>query len=155
MRSIPVADRFWPKVEKTDDCWDWVAGKAKEGYGAFRVGSSMKPAHRVSYELLIGPIPENMTLDHLCRNRACVNPEHLEPVTREENVRRAQIGVPGTRKEKCNQGHLLSGDNLYSKNGRRNCRACQRDRQRRYRDKNQAQASVTPFVLFGTGISLP
>lgn len=74
-----VLQRFWAKVEKTDDCWYWRAALCK-GYGAFRVPPRTVRAHRLAYELLVGAIPEGFDLDHLCRNRACVNPTHLEAV---------------------------------------------------------------------------
>ena len=74
-------ERFWAKVDKTDDCWLWTANRTNAGYGHFWLDRRMVLAHRFAYELLIGPIPDGLTLDHLCRVRACVNPAHLEAVT--------------------------------------------------------------------------
>ncbi len=88
----PVADRFWEKVDATGDCWEWLGSRHSKGYGWFRMGSQMKKAHRVAWVLLIGPIPDGLTLDHLCLNPPCVNPDHLEPVTAAENTRRALKG---------------------------------------------------------------
>ena len=88
----PLWDRFWPKVEFTGFCWNWTAGTSAKGYGCFRLGGhdgKRTSAHRVAYELLVGPIPDGLELDHLCRNRRCVNPDHLEPVTGDENKRRS------------------------------------------------------------------
>ena len=87
---VSVADRFNARydVDPITGCWVWNRGCFSSGYGALYVGSNNKPAHRIGYELLIGPIPEGLELDHLCRNRPCVNPFHMEPVTHEENVRR-------------------------------------------------------------------
>lgn len=92
-KGRPAPDRFWAKVVKTSSCWVWVgSGGGRIGeYGVFRMDSGPVRAHRYAYELLVGPIPDGMTLDHLCRVTRCVNPSHLEPVTLEENVRR---GVP-------------------------------------------------------------
>mgnify|MGYP001608583411 CR=1 FL=1 len=87
---MPTLDeRFWAKVLVGDGCWDWQASKTPGGYGSFRAADRTVCAHRFSYELLVGPIPEGLDLDHLCRNKGCVNPEHLEPVTRRENMLRA------------------------------------------------------------------
>lgn len=84
-------ERFWPNVHITDGCWEWT-GATTCGYGTFSIGGRLtryqQPSHRVSYQWLRGPIPEEFDLDHLCRNRICVNPWHLEPITRSENVRR-------------------------------------------------------------------
>lgn len=81
-----ILDRFWAKVEKRDDgCWFWTGSKLPAGYGHFAKGL----AHRWSYEQFVGPIPEGLTIDHLCVNPSCVNPEHMEPVTASENSRRA------------------------------------------------------------------
>lgn len=77
--------KFWGYVLPTGFCWEWT-GQKDSGYGRY----SGRPAHRVTYEVLVGPIPDGLTLDHLCRNKGCVNPDHLEPVTSSENTRRAQ-----------------------------------------------------------------
>ena len=85
-------DRFWFKVNKTDTCWEWTSAIDTYGYGIFQRSHPKRQsvkAHRVSYELSVGPIPNGLTLDHLCYNTKCVNPKHLEPVTKSENSIRA------------------------------------------------------------------
>ena len=80
-------ERFWSKVDKTDTCWNWIAGRSN-GYGMIQINKKHKYAHRVSYEIFKGDIPEGLELDHLCRNRKCVNPDHLEAVSSRENTMR-------------------------------------------------------------------
>ena len=137
-------DRFWSKVNKTETCWDWTACTSN-GYGVFRINEATVLAHRLSYELSVGPIPEGLTLDHLCRNRKCVNPAHLEPVTRGENVLRGvSLPAQNAKKTHCPRGHLLSGENMRVKGGFRRCLSCHREeeRLRRLRNKSLAQASA-------------
>lgn len=83
-----TAERFWRKVTKTDRCWLWTGSLQSRGYGCVGFGGKRYLAHRLAYEWLVGPIPDGLTIDHLCRVKACVNPAHLEPVTGAENTRR-------------------------------------------------------------------
>jgi len=115
-----MIERFELKVDKSNDCWQWVASTDRSGYGLFWHESRMKYAHRVYWELTVGPIPNGMELDHLCMNKGCVNPAHLEPVSHAINVRRAKAVTTA-----CPQGHPYNGDNLrITKRGHRRCRAC-------------------------------
>lgn len=125
-QRIPLEQRFWAKVEKTEGCWFWLAATPC-GYGLIWVDGAYRPAHRVSYEWVHGPIPDGLELDHLCRNPSCVNPEHLEAVTHQENARRGEgtMGDLYTPKTCCKHGHPYSGENLYlPPRGGRECRAC-------------------------------
>ena len=118
--------RFWDKVAvMPDGCWDWTAYRNRDGYGQF-AGEGNSLAHRVSYAGLVAPIPNGLQIDHLCRNRSCVNPSHLEVVTLQENTRR---GLKEELKTHCPQGHPYEGDNLYlhSKTGWRQCHTCRRE----------------------------
>ena len=121
--------RFWDKVEvRGEECWPWRASIKDTGYGQFRYNGRARPAHRYSYELLIGPIPPGLVIDHLCRNRACVNPLHMEPVTNEENIRRGLFGVARpTPKTHCPSGHPYDENNTrMDPQGYRRCRTCER-----------------------------
>lgn len=82
-------DRFWKRVNKTDTCWLWTGGQIGKGYGVFRLNGGGKLAHRVAYQFVKGEIPEGLEIDHLCKVRHCVNPSHLEAVTRLENMLRS------------------------------------------------------------------
>ena len=126
---MDINDRFWAKVDKTDECWTWTGGTNGEGYGRFRVGNRKAGAHRYSYELLIGPIPIGLQIDHLCRNRLCVNPEHLECVTPSINVLRGLTPAVNRMRPHptaCPQGHPYSTENTrMTPNGIR-CIICRR-----------------------------
>jgi hypothetical protein len=124
-----VADRFWPKVRKTDGCWLWTAQRGPLGYGRFAVDSYPQQAHRVAYELLVGPIPDGLELDHLCRNPPCVNPAHLEPVTHRENMLRSPIVANRHTATECKRGHPFTEKNTGYKEGLRYCRRCHADYQ--------------------------
>lgn len=116
-------------------CWEWTAGRTTGGYGAVRMPGTASAAHRAMYVLLVGPVPDGLHLDHLCRVRHCVNPDHLEPVTQAENNRRAAAAVTH-----CPRGHAYTESNTYRRNrGSRDCRACNRDRANaRYRSRKAA-----------------
>lgn len=123
--ALPINMRT--KIVTAGECWEWVGAKISTGYGSLtngRGGSVL--AHRKSYEILVGPIPGGLTIDHLCRNRACINPAHMEPVTNAENTRRA-----AALRTHCIKGHPLEGDNVriqVRKNGWRSrvCVSCAR-----------------------------
>lgn len=130
-------DRFFSKVsgQSGDGCWLWT-GALRYGYGHFRVGGRQgrrEMAHRFAYEKLIGPIPSGLDLDHLCRVRNCVNPRHLEPVTRKTNILRGESHLAQqARRLECIHGHALQGENLYvTPQGRRQCKECRRTSLRR------------------------
>jgi HNH endonuclease len=98
--------RFWSKVKKTESCWVWMAG-TNGRYGLFKLNDKDEKAHRISYFLTRGPIPEGLSVDHLCFNKLCVNPEHLELVPVRINIQRSFA-----RQTHCKRGHPLSGDNI-------------------------------------------
>ncbi|WP_396653538.1 HNH endonuclease signature motif containing protein [Microbacterium sp. WCS2018Hpa-9] len=123
--------RFWAKVDRRsdDECWEWIAGRNAAGYGQFRVaGAGVSPAHahRVSYEILVGNIPDGLQLDHLCRNRGCVNPHHLEPVSGRVNTLRG-VGPTAINAARthCKRGHEFTPENTIIHPLGRNCRKCQ------------------------------
>lgn len=144
-KRIPLEVRLWAKVNKNGPvpdyaphlgpCWLWTAHRSSHGYGRVGVDGKGRQAHRVVYELLVGPIPDGMQLDHLCRVRHCVNPAHVEPVTPRENYRRgfSAFGV-NARKTECPQGHPYDEANTYfTPGGGRKCRACMVEDQRELR----------------------
>jgi hypothetical protein len=122
-------------IRHTDECWTWKGSHSRNGYARIKVSGRLLQAHRVMYEGLVGPIPDGLTIDHLCRNRGCVNPAHLEAVTHGVNVLRGVgFSAQNARKTHCKRGHLLSGSNLYVRcDGRRVCITCKNERERGYR----------------------
>jgi len=145
----------WTQVPNQVTCWEWPGSKDGKGYGSFRLHRKVIMAHRCAYELWVGPIPQGLVIDHLCRNTSCVNPAHLEPVTIYENCRRGiealggraallrkslkkQLVIGGT----CIAGlHKLETEHDLSYSGRRCCRECakarKKVRQKKYRDKQK------------------
>lgn len=185
MAKLSLTERFWAKTriaadcdcqlcDDTDElaakCVIWTAAEKDKGYGAFWDGTRTRRAHQVSYELVIGPVPAGLQLDHLCRVRNCVAPAHLEAVTGEENRRRGLLGVlagleerPAARtrqrsrvrpQPRCHRGHELSPENTYREppsashpQGRRRCRICRRAQDRLrpsggYRMRTRATATT-------------
>ena len=133
-------ERFMAKVsEQPNGCWLWQGAKSHGGYGSLWFEGRRVGAHRVAYQLLRGAIPAGLTIDHLCRTVACVNPAHLEPVTMRENLLRGN-GLPGTeaRQTHCLRGHPLSGPNLRVRGGKRFCHQCAMDYQRQRRAEARA-----------------
>ncbi|WP_374725912.1 HNH endonuclease signature motif containing protein [Paraburkholderia phenoliruptrix] len=119
-------------VDQETQCWNWNGRIAKNGYGVQRVGRSCQAAHRYVFILIKGEIPAGLELDHLCRNRACVNPEHMEPVTHMENMLRSPVYQSRIQAMTCSKGHPLDGVRTRNGGGRY-CRTCVRDSKRRQR----------------------
>ena len=137
-------ERFFGKVKKLDNgCWEWIGGKAaNSGYGVFWLNNRLGVAHRVSYEWANNKIPEGLELDHLCRNKSCVNPDHLEIVTHSENARRGETGfLSGQQqgqKTHCPQGHPYDEKNTYHRsNGWRDCKICRNEAVKRHTKKEK------------------
>ncbi|MEV7013475.1 HNH endonuclease [Streptosporangium sp. NPDC051022] len=126
--SYPTRDlnaRFWNKVNKSEGCWLWAGGLDSHGYGTIKVSGRKYGAHRWSYEYLVGPIPDGLELDHLCRVRRCVNPAHLEPVSHRENsLRSNSLAAANAVKTHCKNGHEFNETNTYYWGGHRQCRVC-------------------------------
>lgn len=156
LKAIPLWDRFFAKVNKKGPrfgpwklhCWLWTTQLNDGGYGVISVNRKPQRAHRVAWQWYRGTIPQGLELDHLCRNRACVNPAHMELVTRQENLRRG-IGIGGlvSRQQKaathCKRGHRFDVANSYysPSGGGRRCLTCKRngDRNTRTLDKRKEQ----------------
>lgn len=132
--------RYDRKIDKTDTCWIWTGSRDKRGYGRVNTGNGViRLAHRIIYELYKGEIPQGLSLDHLCMNQPCVNPDHLEPVTHAENVRRAYVNKP----THCPQGHAYDKQNTYvNPIGRRVCRRCTNEAGKKYRERKKVEHEV-------------
>lgn len=128
-------ERFWTKVRKSDGCWIWTAG-LRSGYGSFWLNGKNKFAHVISYRIAGRVVPAGLELDHLCRNRSCLNPDHLEPVTRAVNMARGQVNDKKRSMTHCEAGHEYSESNTRIENGMRRCRQCILRRTKAYQSRN-------------------
>lgn len=148
-RARPVLDRFCDRVDVGHPlgCWLWAGALNSSGYGQFRINGVRLTAHTAAYTLLRGPLPPGLVLDHLCRVRHCVNPDHLEPVTVSENIRRAWASgaLRGARHkalgETCKRGHLRSEHSRRDVNGKLVCKACAREASLRWYHANKEEAA--------------
>ncbi|MFF4346766.1 HNH endonuclease signature motif containing protein [Streptomyces sp. NPDC001530] len=140
-----LPERFWTKVAaQPSGCWLWVSTKNPRGYGNFWKAGTHRPAHRVAYEALVGPIPEGADVRHDCDIPSCVNPNHLRTGTRSENMRDCLERGRNAQaaKEFCLQGHPYSEENTYVRpSGARTCRTCQREAVHRYQRRNIGSAA--------------
>lgn len=114
-------------------CWNWTGFK-QSGYGVTSKNGKVKKAHRIVYEMLVGPVKKGLCLDHLCRNRSCCNPNHLEQVTLKENILRGEgITAKNARRTHCKNNHPFDKENTFwKKGGGRRCKKCLSDYQRKY-----------------------
>jgi len=117
---------FWKRVQKGDcGCWEWGGKIRKDGYGKITIDYKSYYVHRIAYEEFFGRIPETLVIDHLCKNRKCCNPLHVEVVTLKENVMRGDSGhARNARKTHCKRGHEFNSQNTVMKRGARQCREC-------------------------------
>ena len=125
--SPHLASRIGAKIslQEDSDCWLWKGVPRGDGYGSMRVAGRDWGAHRLAYTVMVGEIPEGLTIDHLCRQPLCVNPRHMEPVTKRENTLRGfGITAQQARRTHCPQGHPYSIENTYRNKGKRYCRTC-------------------------------
>lgn len=131
-------EHFWDKVAIGPECWIWAGARQGDGYGTFKIKGTNKTvlAHRYMYELILGAIPLGLVIDHRCRNRFCVNPAHIEPVTLYENVKRGRAWLWGPELTECKHGHAYTEKNTgRNKLGHRYCRECKRVKAEAMREK--------------------
>jgi hypothetical protein len=152
--EIPPIMRFWQKVSiQENGCWLWDAGISNHGYSEFSLDGKMIKGHQFAYEHFRGSIPEGLEPDHLCRNRACVNPWHMELVVHIENCNRGEVGKHNRDKTHCPHGHLYDESNTYYAPGvtNRQCRICKRENKRKYRDRKLGEPIKEAKVGNSTG----
>lgn len=140
-RYMTAVERFHSSyvIPQGPGCWIWVRRNNGIGYGNITWGGAQQYAHRVAYEMFVGPIPAGLTIDHLCRTPACVNPRHLEAVTKRENTLRGNSPAAlHARQDHCVYGHPFNKQNTYRWRNRRYCKSCKRDRDIRYRAERNA-----------------
>ncbi len=130
---------FWSQVNKTDNCWLWTGFVNKRGYGEYASPYlTTRLVHRIAYGLIKGELPD-MPLDHMCREKTCCNPAHLEPVSNLTNVRRSNIGQHWANKTHCPKGHAYDEENTIRYKGSRTCRECKNKANRERMRERRAQ----------------
>jgi HNH endonuclease len=151
-RARDVGERIDALTDKSGDCWIWLGSKTDGGYGTIGIAGKNKLVHRVNYERFVGPIPEGLCIDHLCRVRACCNPAHLEAVTyRENNLRGMAPTFVAHRAGTCTSGHEMTPENSYVRknDGKRVCRTCMHRRYERMRDTDWQSTDSSPTCKRG------
>lgn len=139
--DLETLTRRWFTQGHPHECWPWRGRSISQGYGQLRHDGKTHKAYRLVYELLVGPIPQGLEIDHICRNRICVNPTHLEPVTKHENWRRSDCPTAvNARKTHCPAGHAYDDVNARTYRGFRYCRACERARSTARRARRRSAA---------------
>lgn len=145
-KARPAAERIdeLAQTQSADECWIWTGGCFASGHGRARVDGRQTTAHRAAWLQLVGPVPDDLHVDHLCCNPPCVNPAHMELVTCGENVLRGTCPAAlNARKTHCKRGHPLEGENLrILVSGNRNCRECERKMQRQRRARKRELATA-------------
>lgn len=156
-KARPLDERLIARREVTaNGCWVWLGAKNRQGYGVMSLpvsddeGERIRMVHRIAYEFWVGRIPDHMVIDHLCRNPACFNPDHLECVSRTENSSRAGRNHPSKKKSMCVNGHELVGDNIKWFGTKRRCRACAIAASAAWREKQRQLKQDASTGIAGT-----
>lgn len=140
-RPTDPIERLLDKICIREECWIWTGTINNRGYGCTSLKGKAIYAHRVSYEFYVGPIPDGLELDHLCRNPPCINPDHLEAVTHAENMRRGKAA----QATHCVHGHLFDAENTYiPPRGGRQCRICRAIRFREWQEREDERHELQP-----------
>ena len=153
-REIPAFDhlKFLSriKIDKETECWEWKSSLMSTGYGSFSIKDKNYLAHRMSYSLFHGEIEKGLVIDHICRNRSCVNPMHLRQVTMKTNAIENSLSIPSSnyKKDMCKNGHPLSGENLceYPSDKHRRCRTCVNNKSKAYSKKQKNKDARKVYV---------